>query len=225
VSLTFATVAEGGTDHSVLQNILIGLFKEHGIDAGDITPVQPLLDETGRQRPDSQGGWLQVFYWLEKKQYREAFQFNDYVILQLDTDACEQNPYNIPKMANGVARSPEELVALAIDRLKSIIGPLDLESYSGRFHFAIAVHQIECWLLPLWGRERERDEVNNCKQRVDDGLGRANRPGLRKNDVRSYSAASADFRKKKDLLQATNHQTSLRLFCESLARISTNQES
>jgi hypothetical protein len=98
MALTFATVAEGPTDHAVLQNILLGLFKEHGVESGDITPVQPLLDETGKQRPDSPGGWRQVLRWLEQKRYKAAFQFNRHVIIQIDTDACEEKDFGINKI-------------------------------------------------------------------------------------------------------------------------------
>src|SRR5580658_9775449 len=110
MALTFATVAEGPTDQAVLQNILLGLFKEHGLESRDITPVQPLLDQTGKQRPDSPGGWLQVLRWLEQKRYRETFQVNDHVIVQIDTDACEQAGFDVARTVNGSARSPEELV-------------------------------------------------------------------------------------------------------------------
>jgi hypothetical protein len=99
VAITFATVAEGPTDHAVLQNILLGLFKEYGVESGDIRPVQPLLDETGKQQVGSPGGWLQVFRWFEKKRYDEAFQFNDFIVVQIDTDVCEELGYDIKKLS------------------------------------------------------------------------------------------------------------------------------
>jgi hypothetical protein len=219
MAYTFATVAEGPTDHAVLQNVLIGLFKEHGVESGDITPVQPLLDETGKQLTNSTGGWLQVLRWLEEKRYHAAFQFNDFVIVQIDTDACEEAGYDIAKTVNGVARSPEELVSLVKAKFTRIISDPDIANYSDRFHYAIAVHGIECWLLPLWGRPQESDAILSCKQRVDNALGRANEAGLRKDSVSTYSRASSEFRKKGRLLEAANSQKSLGLFCESLQGI------
>jgi hypothetical protein len=221
---TFATVAEGPTDHAILQNIILGLFREEGVESGDISQAQPLIDETGKQLSNCPGGWLQVFRWLEQKRYNSAFQFNDFVIVHLDTDACEESGYDIPKCVNGVARSPSELVELVRQKLAAKIDPADLQQYSKRFAFAIAVHGIECWLLPLWGRSQEQTVIHNCKQRVDSGLTRANRAGLRKDQVRSYYDASAEFKKKANLLEAAKSQVSLELFCHSLESLNKGKD-
>jgi hypothetical protein len=216
MALTFATVAEGPTDHAVVQNILLGFFQEQDLDSGDITPTQPLLDETGKQLAGSLGGWQQVLRWLEERRYDEAFQFNEYVVVQIDTDVCENAGFDVPKTANGATCSPEELVIAVRKRLMEIIGTEDLETYAGRFHCAVAVHELECWLLPLWGKATEFDGIHTCKQRVDNGLGRANEPGLHKDRVETYTNASGEFRKRRRLLEAASSQRSLELFCDSL---------
>jgi hypothetical protein len=218
MSFTFATVAEGPTDHAVLQNILMGLFKEYGVESGDINAVQPLLDETGKQQPDSPGGWKQVLHWLEQEEFHAAFQFNDFVIVQLDTGVCEEKGYNVPKTINGIAHSPEDLVNLVKVKLRNIIGN-NATVYPEGFHYAIAVHDIECWLLPLWGKPQEVSNINTCKQRVDNGLAQAKLAGLRKDDVRTYVSASSEFRKRSRLLEAAKSQKSLQLFCDSLVSI------
>lgn len=219
MALTFATVAEGATDHAVIQNLLLGFCKDQDLQSGDISPVQPLIDETGKQLGSSVGGWQQVFRWLKEKRYRSAFQFNEHVVVQLDTDVCEQAGFDVAKTANGKAIPPKELVLAVRERLAAVIGEDDLREYSGRFHFAIAVESIECWLLPLWGKADEFANIHNCKQRVDDGLARAKSAGLRKDDVRTYLAASAELRKRKRLLETAKSQKSLELFCDSLGQI------
>jgi hypothetical protein len=130
--------------------------------------------------------------------------------------------YDIAKTVNGIARSPEELVALVKDKLTGIVGEENTKAYAGQFHFAIAVHSIECWLLPFWGKAHEADGITTCKQRVDNGLAREKLAGLHKDDVRTYAGASADFRKKARLLDAAKLQTSLGLFCHSLQTIGVN---
>lgn len=217
--LSIATVAEGSTDHPVLENLLLGLCKQQQLESGDITPVQPLLDETGKQQADALGGWQQVFRWLEDKRYHEAFQFNDHVVVHIDTGTCEEPGFDVCKTVNGVALTPEQLVQAIRVRLNAIIGTQDLQTYAGRFHFAIAVHDIECWLLPLWGRPNERGSVHTCKQRVDNGLTRAKKRGLHKDDVLSYARASSAFRKRKQVLGAAAAQKSLALFCDSLVAV------
>jgi hypothetical protein len=111
------------------------------------------------------------------------------------------------------------LVDLVKGRFQRIIGPEDEAAYSGRIHYAIAVHSIECWLLPIWGRQQDKDAIHNCKQKVYNGLGQAKEAGLRKDDVRTYASASSDFKKKARLLEAAASQTSLKLFCDSLQGI------
>jgi hypothetical protein len=224
VPLTFATVAEGSTDHPVLQNILLGFYKDQELESGDISPVRPLLDETGKQLPGSPGGWEQVLRWLEEKRYHDAFQFNEHVIVQIDTDVCENAGFDVSKTVDGSARSPEEIVDAVRKRLMDIIGAEDLETYAGRFHYAIAVHDIECWLLPLWGKPTEADAIHTCKQRVDNGLARAKEPGLHKDRVETYENASREFRKRKRLLEAAGSQKSLGVFCNSLNGILTSLE-
>jgi predicted ATPase len=214
-------VAEGATDHAVLQNILLGFFQEQNLESGDITPTQPLLDETGKQLADSFGGWQQVLKWLEERRYDEAFQFNDYVVVQIDTDFCDKEGFDVPKIVDGSTRTPEQLVTAVRERLFEIIGPTDLNAYTGRFFCAVAVHHVECWLLPLWGKLTELDGTHTCKQRVDNGLGRAKEPGLHKDRVETYSNASRHFRKRKHLLEAAASQRSLQLFCESLGGVPT----
>ena len=213
--VAFATVAEGKCDHPVLENIIIGLCKKHGIEVGNINPTQPEIDKTGRQL--GFGGWGQVFRWLREKRYDEAFQYNDFVIIHLDTDACEEVDFDIQKYSDGVEKNPLELVNAVIEKLKGLIGNEDLAIYQGRFHFAISVHNIECWLLPLWGKKTEYCLIHSCKLRVDKGLSREKQPGLNKEDIRTYDNASSKLRKHSSLFDTAKSQDSLQHFLDSIS--------
>jgi len=221
---TFATVAEGATDHSVLENILLGYFKSDEFDSGYISPVQPLVDESGKQAPKALGGWEQVFCWLRQKKHRETFQYNDYIVIQIDTDSCESHGFDVSKTEQGQALTVENLIKAIRTKLEHAIGEDDIQKYSGRFHFAISVHSIECWLLPLCGNPQELECIHNCKQRVDNALTRSNKDGLRKDDVRTYARCSAPFRKRKKIFDAIDHQKSLASFCDSLALITSTSQ-
>lgn len=59
-SQSFAVVAEGATDHAIIENIIIGICKTHNIELESINPVQPLVDATGKQLIESHGGWHKV---------------------------------------------------------------------------------------------------------------------------------------------------------------------
>ena len=54
---TFGLVAEGVTDHVVLENILIGYFNDPDLV---VRPLQPLRDATDTLS-ESFGGWYNVF--------------------------------------------------------------------------------------------------------------------------------------------------------------------
>lgn len=94
----------------------------------------------------------------------------------------------------------------------------DYELYAGKIHFAIAIHSIECWLLPFWGRNNERGKVLTCKQRVDSGLSRNGEAGLRKDLVETYRKASRGFRKRSDIARAAQAQESLSLFLQKMGK-------
>lgn len=216
---TFATVAEGATDHAVLQNVLLGFFKRRKLDSGCITAVQPLLDRTGKQVAGSFGGWREVLRWLELKKYADAFQFNDHVVVHIDSDDCEAVELGVAKAPGGVALPVAELVSRIREKIEAIVGPDDLQKYEGRFHLAVAVHSIECWLLPLWGRRTELAGTLDCYRRVNSGLRRQDLPVLRKEAVGTYDTASAPYRKKRNLDEALKSQESLARFCKSLSSV------
>jgi len=223
MSISIATVSEGPCDYYVLQNIILGICKKHGIEVGSINPASPTLDATGKQQGN--GGWGEVFRWIEAKKYDQALMHNDFVVFHIDTDACEEKGYAIEKTLNGKSRPPEELFQLVKSKMQDQIGEEDFSLYSDKFLFAIAVHSVECWLLPLWGREDEMSSVSTCFQRVNRGLKRANQPLLKKDDTLSYSQASSPYRKHKTLMRAAKIQRSLEIFVSSVSAACTRLNS
>lgn len=75
--LSFALVTEGLTDQIIIKNILFGFFNDPDID---INPLQPLRDETDRNRAISPGNWYKVLEYCSSENFRGAFQFNNYVV-------------------------------------------------------------------------------------------------------------------------------------------------
>jgi hypothetical protein len=205
-----AIAAEGQTDQRVIDNILTGFFSDR--DA----PVEIRWD---RPQHDEPGGWLRLLNYLRDKEYRAAFQFNDYLVVQIDTDRSFDAGFDVPHTLNGRALTVEELSIAVRARLEAIIGYEDLQAYEGRFLFAVCVHSVECWLLPLYGRAYEVSEIRNCKYRVDAGLRRQNRPRLNKNDVATYANASAQYRRRRTLLRDGTKQASLSIFLASLTDV------
>src|SRR5437764_7354557 len=110
----FAIVAEGKTDQAVLRNILIGFFAGAG-EEPLVNFEQPPLDATG-QHGDPPGGWPLVMQYFQQGKFRQALQFNRYLIVHLDTDRSED--YGVPRQRDGKDLSPEELIEGVKERIR-----------------------------------------------------------------------------------------------------------
>lgn len=217
MSLTVGIVAEGVTDQLVIQNILLGFFKDR-LTEQDIYFDQP-PDISAEQRF---GNWALVMTYLQQGRYAEAFQLRDFLVVQIDSDVSPLKHFDVPHTdpATGKALNDSELVTCIRERLTQWIGPEGMTRYAGRFLFAICVHELECWLVPLWENERHHHATTNCMRRVQQGQRRAKvkRP-INKLEPRSYDEASRDLRKIRELKRAAVAQQSLDLFLDQLAEI------
>lgn len=151
--IIFGLITEGITDQIVIDNILAGYFNTSDIDVNEL---QPLRDETDQNRVENFGGWYRVFEYCRSSKFKQAFQFNNYIIVQIDTDRSEDTHYDVPQHENGKAVSPEQLIEKVIEKFKGLIGERFYEQYKDRIIFAIAVHSIECWLLPLYDSNKKK---------------------------------------------------------------------
>src|ERR1035438_10455590 len=145
----FALVCEGVTDHAVLKNILLGYLKGQP-RAPRITQRQPDTDATGEAAWQQFGNWENVFRYLREGLHRDALEFNEFLVVQVDTDDSEHVNYGVPQQEAGQPLSPEVMVQRVAAKLREVFGSEDSATYDGRLIFAICVRDIECWLLPLW---------------------------------------------------------------------------
>lgn len=222
MDLSFAIVGEGKTDQVVLESILIGVFSDK-LDPGNVVYEQPPLDESGSHQSESWGNWLNVVKYLEGKAYREAFQFHPFLVVQIDSDICEEPGLEISKTGEGgIAHSAQFLAEKIREKLSQIIGKEDMDTYRDRFLFAIGVHSLECWLLPLYGKHNEASNIMSCKVRVDRGLKREKMQGLNKSDIRTYHAASSPYRRFKVLSEVSHLQQSFDIFVKELITLDKN---
>jgi len=215
----FALMTEGPTDHAILNNILLGYFKNQR---------EPAVH---REHPDPQaeaafGGWTLLLQYLRDKKFRQAFQLNRFLIIQVDTDTSQDRGFDVPHQDENGPLSVVKLVENVIERLRAEIGEPDLATYAERFIFAVAVHQTECWVLPLWFSDARAEKITGCVAT----LGRC--PNLRKKltqkgfrwiraeekDPRSYDEASRGFRKTNILHEEGRKNPSLALFLDDLDR-------
>jgi hypothetical protein len=153
----FALITEGVTDQVVIKHILATYFDDIDITVHSLEPP-PLSTQPV--------GWSGVIRHCQSAKFKDAFQFNQYIIIQLDTDCAED--YGVSKRVNGQERTTEELIEAVIDELGKKIP--DFEIYRNRIIFAIAVHELECWLLPLYYDDKRKASTVGCLGKLNQQL-------------------------------------------------------
>ncbi len=212
---TFALITEGTTDQAVIENILYGFLGDHDLY---VNPLLPLRDETDKQRIENFSNWGLVFEYCKSKKLRKAFQFNDYVIIQIDTDVSEEPNYDIPKFESGNEISADKLVNRVREKIINLIGDEVYLKFKERILFAVCVHSLECWLLPIFYQDAKAAKTKGCLAALNRALqkkkGRRISPGSK--NVKLYESVSSVFRKKKGLKRLAQKNPSLRIFVQEL---------
>jgi hypothetical protein len=209
----FGLIAEGETDHAVLENILLGISGEDISD--EITILQPDIDETTKGTLQEFGGWYNVFQYCLSEDFRDSFQRVQYVVIQIDTDVSEHIHYDIKQTDEfGKKLIPEVLVEQIKEKFEQIIvkefGQEFLQNHQDRILFAISVDEIECWLLPLYYTDNTKSKTNNCNHKLHQKAGKFEK------NYNEYDKISKDFRKSKTLMKTYQENPSLKIFVESV---------
>jgi len=166
---TFGIIAEGPTDQIVIQNILVGFFNEPDLTTY-INNLQPLKDHTDQMV--SKGGWFNVLEYCQSQYFLDALEQNDYLIIQIDTDVCEQTHFDVSrKTAAGEIKSDEMLINDVIRRFDQLFiaafGSQKYELFRDRIIYAICLEEIECWLLPIYFEDKISAATNNCTHKLN----------------------------------------------------------
>jgi hypothetical protein len=212
---TFALITEGITDQVVIQNILRGFFNDPDIDPN---PLQPKVDWTDKNRQLNQGGWYHVIQYCKSQEFKSALDFNDYVIVHIDTDVSEEKGFDVSKFVNGIELAPNQLRAKVVEKFISFIGGDFFVKYQNRIIFAICVHEIECWLLPLYSNYTFKSQTQECLESLNTALARSNKPQIdkKKKDSRQYELLSKDYARHKMLMKLYKLNPSLEIFINEL---------
>jgi hypothetical protein len=87
---TFALITEGITDQVVLESVIRANCRSMTTDEIDVVPLQPTRDATDTARAKDFGGWEKIFEFCSSSaRILEALDFNDYVVIHIDTDCAE----------------------------------------------------------------------------------------------------------------------------------------
>jgi len=220
---SFGIIAEGVTDPIVLEAVLAGYF---GDDDPDVAYIQPPVDATGRGPAVRNAGWGMVFKHFETGEYAKALDYRDYLVVQIDTDVSEQKGYDVPWRDGARELPPEELVGRVVERLRRLVGDEAFAKHQRRLIFAVSVHSVECWLLPLLYTDNKRGKITGCSEAANKALARAAKDKLSnaagEKFPRAYRDAARAFEKRSVVVGAAKHNASFAAFLAALdARFST----
>lgn len=218
--MNIGMIAEGASELTVLKHILGRyLGEEHNLNE-----IQPQTNMQGRQV--TEGGWNRVIQTFEKgNSIKDALVDNDYIVIQIDTDLSETEPYSVSKIgANGQYCGDEELWKRTKDRILNNIPNIN-EVEKGRIILAICINEIECWLLPLVYNDHHCDKTTQCISLLNNKTSQKRLGVLTKENknrfqgVRIYNTLLRDLRKIRDIEECARHNYGFIRFIEQLKEI------
>ncbi len=215
--LTFGFITEGVTDQIVIEYILNGYFDTDDIE---IKELQPIRDETDKNRSENYGGWTLVFDYCKSTKFREALPYCNYVIIQIDTDVCEEAHYDISKRdEDGNELEPIDLVEKVKEKFREeLIGEEFFDENEEKIIFAISVHSVECWLLPLYYTDNKKGKTVNCLRTLNERLKRRENFTIDSKNPRYYEKIAKKFRKHRSLMKLYEYNPSLKIFIEEIKK-------
>lgn len=215
---SFALVAEGITDQVVLERIIETVIEAKGEDDVEIVHLQPIRDATDESRQGAYGGWERVFEFCSSpERLREALIFNNYLVIHVDTDCCEHPNFGVSRTNGGVMRAQADLIADVRQALAGRLGQEFCNELGARLIFAIAVHNIEFWILPFYGDIRLSTGSISCEKKLKETL--AKRRLTYKKDYQSFTALADCFSNYKEIERCKDKNYSLSVFIDSLLAI------
>lgn len=201
---SFGVICEGPSDYRIVKRILDVFFKEEDPFS---TCYQPKQLSSGKS---DFGGWPRVLECCSDDTLKEIFGFNNYAIIQIDTDCSQDSPFSVQQVgADGQPKSHLQLYEDVINKLNSLISQPEVQENKHRILFAICIHSIECWLLPLVYTDNKRENANNCLralnravQRKFKGMVILNKQNKNNTGIKVYNKLISDWKRKADITES-----------------------
>lgn len=173
---TIGLICEGVSEINIVTRI-VSKYLGDNISVHAIEPET--RTENGCLVQNGYGGWQQVLRHCNDETVERILEYNDYLLIQIDTDTANQQGYDVSTQdVNGQLKSSEALYQDVKARLLANISPNVQEKYQGRILFAICMNEIECWLLPLYYTNNNRCKTQNCVYTLNQALGKKNIGGI-----------------------------------------------
>jgi len=215
-----ALATEGKSEHWIIKHIVQTFFKSEEIFFRQVQPQ--VFDDTQEEI----GGWFEVLKFCGRTDdIRAALVESDYLIIQIDTDESNNPNFNVPHTKEGaVAKTNEELYNDVIDKIESIIDPQLENELKNKIIFAVCIHSIECWLLPIFCTNNHKTDIRNCLITLNVELRRKNLniiPPKKQKEKRqiAYSNILRNLRRKSDIVSASIYNKGFSNFVSDLNKI------
>ncbi len=218
--MNFGLITEGASEHKIIKHLVSRYFKDEMLI---INQIQPKIVN---DRQETTGGWNEVLKYCEREEINGALIENDYIIIQIDTDQSGTKPFSVSHTdSKGKLKSPEQLLDEVLQKLADLIMPEIRKKHEGKILFAVCIHTIECWLLPLFYDNKHKSDTSNCLSKLNAELikkgihGITNANKNKPNGIRSYDAILRGFKKKTDIITASKHNAGFRRFVDALGTV------
>ncbi len=177
---TVGLICEGVSEINIMTRILSKYLNDEVI----VNPIEPeTKTENGFLVQNGYGGWQQVLAHCNDETVEKILEFNDYLLIQIDTDASIQKGYDVaPQDESGKTKDVAVFYQDVKNRLLANIREEVQEKYEGRILFAICMNELECWLLPIYYSNNIRCKTNNCLYALNLALGKKNLGGIPEKD-------------------------------------------
>lgn len=127
----------------------------------------------GHAVQEGSGGWTEVLSHCTTEEFRMALQNNDYLVVQIDTDRCDEQPFGIKKFdESNQPRTDADVYDDIITRLLQDVDNDFYEANKERIIFAICFDEIECWFLPLFYSDKRACATTGCINKLNQELGK-----------------------------------------------------
>ena len=201
-------IGEGPTDQATIRAILESFTENKDLDPRMLQP-----------KPSETGNWDKVFQYCRSSEFIEAFEFLDFIIIQVDTDFLHGD--SVPedlRLAGIHNMTTIELVNAVKEKLVSAIGELVFAKLKEKIIFAISVNSIECWFLPIYfgNNETQAAKTKGCIELLNKELTKRSEPYINEKDPRYYQKLCKPFKKKANLLAYSLMNESFDIFIQEL---------
>ena len=221
---TFAIISEGISENISL-HALVEKMRHTETYFADIQPRTEVKHSHTVQ--EGFGGWTEVLSHCNTEVFKQALQSNDYLIVQIDTDRCDDPSFGIKKTdEKNEPRTNEEIYSDIIARLLQEVDKGFYEENRNRIIFAICFDEIECWFLPLFYTDKRACATTGCigkiNQELKKGKGDYYIPEDGKNGANARSTYQFIYKKikRKDIPRISQSNFGFKKFVEQMDAIS-----